>query len=153
MEEEWHVPNKKAVGKKSVKKSARGTAKRSVARARTQAPLQGEISATIPPRERLIGLVEGLGNNRVAEFLEASPSQPSQWRSGKEGISPENERRVVDLDYVMTRLLQLFPKEQASIWLTSYNAHLGATPVDVLRLRGAGPVVQAIDAEAQGAYA
>ena len=40
----------------------------------------------------------------------------------------------------------------AEIWLASHNAHLGARPMDVLRLRGAGAVVRAIDAEAQGAY-
>lgn len=53
----------------------------------------------------------------------------------------------------MARLLQLYPPDQAEIWLTSHNAHLGGRPVDVLRLRGAGPVVTAIDAAAQGAYA
>lgn len=68
-------------------------------------------------------------------------------------MSPTSQRRLLDLDYVVARLLQLFPSEQAEIWLTSHNAHLGARPVDVLRLRGAGPVVAAADAEAQGAYA
>ena len=101
---------------------------------------------------RLVRLVNDLGNNGVAELLGVSRSQPSRWRRGLEHMGPGNERRVVDLDYLWTRLLLLFTPRQAEIWMTSYNAHLGARPVDVLRLRGAVPVVQAIDAEAQGAY-
>jgi len=103
--------------------------------------------------EKLHRLIAGFGNNRVASLLGVSPSQPSRWQKGEERISAENQRGLLDLDYVMARLLQLFPQEQAEIWLTSHNAHLGARPIDVLRLRGAARVVQAIDAEAQDAYA
>lgn len=67
-------------------------------------------------------------------------------------MSAESRRRVVDLDYVMARLLEIYPESVARIWLESHNAHLKARPIDVLRERGAGPVVSAIDAEAQGAY-
>jgi hypothetical protein len=102
---------------------------------------------------RLAGLIRELGNNRLAGLLDVSASQPSRWKSGEERISAENQRRLLDLDYVIARLLQLYPREQAEIWLTSHNAHLGSRPVDVLSLRGAGPVVEAIDAEAEGAYA
>jgi len=102
--------------------------------------------------ERLDRLIATLGSNRVAEILGVSASQPSRWRSGAERMSPQSQRRVLDLDYVMARVLQLFPREQAEIWLTSHNPHLGARPIDVLRLRGVGPVIAAADAEAQGAY-
>ena len=102
---------------------------------------------------RLAQLIRDLGNNRVASLLDVSVSQPSRWKTGEERISAENQRRLLDLDYVIARLLQLYPREQAEIWLTSHNAHLGSRPVDVLRLRGAAPVVAAIDAEAEGAYA
>jgi len=102
--------------------------------------------------ERLGSLIEGLGNNRVASLLGVTASQPGRWRRGEERISPENQRRIVDLDYVLVRLLQIFPIEQTEIWLTSYNALLAARPVDVLRLRGGAAVIEAVDAEAQGAY-
>src|SRR5206468_97815 len=102
--------------------------------------------------ERLNRLIMDLGSNRVASLLGVSPSQPVRWRTGQERISAENQRSVLDLDYVMARLRQLFPPEQAEVWLTSHNSHLGARPIDVLQMRGAGPVVQAIDAEAEGAY-
>jgi len=102
--------------------------------------------------QRLERLIATFGNNRVAELLGVSPSQPSRWRKGEERISADRQRSLLDLDYVMARLLHLFPKEQAEIWLSSYNAHLGARPIDALRLTGVGAVVRAIDAEAQDAY-
>ena len=102
---------------------------------------------------RLERLIVHFGNNRLANLMAVSPSQPSRWRAGKEGIGPENQRRLIDLDYVIARLEQLFTPRQAEIWLTSQNAHLGARPIDVLRLRGATPVIAAIDAEAEGAFA
>lgn len=97
--------------------------------------------------------VAALGSNAVADLLGVSRSQPSRWRRGEERISPTNRARLTDLDHVLNRLLQALWPEEASAWLTAHNPHLGARPVDVLALRGAGPVIEAIDALAQGAYA
>jgi hypothetical protein len=103
--------------------------------------------------EKLESLIALLGNNRVADLLGVSKSQPSRWRSGEEGMSPESARRVTDLEYVISRLGQVYPPSVAETWLISQNAHLGARPADVLTLRGAGPVIAAVDAEEEGAFA
>lgn len=103
--------------------------------------------------ERLERLVVLIGNNQLASLMGVSRSQPSRWRSGAEGMSPENHRRMIDLDYVFGRLEQLFTPRQAEVWLTSENAHLGARPIDVLLIRGVAPVIAALDAEAEGAFA
>jgi hypothetical protein len=102
-------------------------------------------------RERVESLVALLGNNRLAELLEVSPSQPSRWRSGAEAPSPLSQRKVIDLDYVMSRLLELWRPRIAALWLEGHNSYLRARPIDVFRLSGAAPVVEAIDFEAQGA--
>lgn len=105
-------------------------------------------------RQRLDWLITMLGNNKVAELLGVNRSQPSRWRSGKEGLAPENRRAVLDLDYVVARLHESWVPEVAALWLRGSNPHLGgAVPLDVLRLRGAADVIRAIDAEDQGAYA
>lgn len=114
---------------------------------------QGSAAAVLEITDRLEHLVRAIGNNRVAGMLDVNQSQPSRWRRGAERIGPRNERRLLDLDYVYARLLQLFPANQADIWLHSMNSHLGARPIDVLRLKGAVPVIEAIDAEAEGAFA
>ena len=127
-------------------KQRKPTAKREPSKRKSHLRLVGET-------QRLERLIEELGNNRVAALLSVSRSQPSRWRSGAEGIGPENRRKVIDLDYVFGRLQQLYPPRQAQIWLTSYNAHLGARPIDVLRISGVSRVIEAIDAEAEGAFA
>lgn len=103
-------------------------------------------------RQRLEYIVSDLGSNQVARVLRVAESQPSRWRSGEERLSEPNRRRVLDLDYVMARLLELYPREVAEIWLESHNAHLGARPIDVLALRGVAPVIVALDAETEGAF-
>jgi hypothetical protein len=143
--------------KSSTKSGTAAAARRAGPRASKSGTARGrredQLAPVVSLLDRLERLVGGLGNNKVAELLDVSQSQPSRWRRSQEGIDPENQRRVLDLDYVMSRLLQLYPPEQARLWLRSHNAHLGARPVDVLRQRGVAPVIQAIDAEAEGAYA
>jgi len=98
-------------------------------------------------------VVSALGSNNVAGLLGVSRSQPSRWRTGEEQMSAVNRARIADLDHVLNRLLQILWPEEASDWLTARNPHLGGRPIDVLALRGAGPVIEAIDALGQGAYA
>src|SRR5262245_57024380 len=71
--------------------------------------------ASLLLQERLERLVTELGSNRVASLLGVNRSQPTRWRSGDERISADKQRSLLDLDYVMARLLQLFPREQAEI--------------------------------------
>lgn len=99
-------------------------------------------------------VIDALGNNVVADLLGVARSQPSRWRSRRERPSPESRKRLSDLDHVLDRLLLELHPDQAGLWLTGPNPHLGgARPVDVLELRGAAAVLPAIDALAVGAFA
>jgi hypothetical protein len=147
---------KKSSSAKRGSVTTRSTTKRVVSKrvsGRVSSGKSLQVSAVVSPEDKLDRLVEGFGNNKIAELLDVSRSQPSRWRSRKEGIASENERRVVDLEYVMSRLLRLYPRDVAQTWLLSHNAHLGSRPIEVLKLSGALPVIEAIDAEEQGAFA
>ena len=103
--------------------------------------------------ERLAWMVDLFGNNRVAEMLGVSRSQPSRWRRGLEGLDDENRRHVADLDYVLSRLLYLYVPDVAVVWLESPHPLLGTRPMDAMRLRGPASVIPAIDLEEEGGYA
>jgi uncharacterized protein (DUF2384 family) len=148
------------VGRATARKTTarKTTAGRSTARTRSGLPNTITISPLAESGYTAEGpvsrVVDALGNNVVADILGVSRSQPSRWRSGQERLSPDNRKRISDLDHVLDRLLlELYP-DQAGTWLTGPNPHLGgARPVDVLELRGAAAVLPAIDALAAGAFA
>lgn len=143
------------VPRPSYKSAVRG---RVATRRRAAAPVNIKVSSAAEADYGSAGpvarVVDALGNNVVADLLGVSRSQPSRWRSGQERLSPENRKRISDLDHVLDRLLlELYP-DQAGLWLTGPNPHLGgARPVDVLELRGAAAVLPAIDALVAGAFA
>lgn len=107
------------------------------------------------PRQRAEFVVEQLGGPRsAARLLGVAPSQPSRWVSGEAVPSGKHARVIVDLDHIFAVALQVWSEPVARDWMTTGNAHLdGARPIDVVRARGSAEVVDALRAEAAGAYA
>jgi uncharacterized protein (DUF2384 family) len=102
----------------------------------------------------LARVVEALGTNAAARLLDADRAQVSRWTSAKETIGAEMGRRIVDLHDVLTRIMRVYNREAAAMWLVGSEPLLrGARPIDVLAVEGTGPVVRAIDGIAEGAYA
>jgi uncharacterized protein (DUF2384 family) len=65
-----------------------------------------------------------------------------------------NRRKVEDVEFVLSRLLQFLDKETAIKWLQGMNAHLGdRRPIDLLANGRVAEVLEAIEAEETGAYA
>ncbi len=105
-------------------------------------------------RTRFVAEVAG-GTRRAADLLDVAASQPSRWMTGESVPGPEHARMLVDLDHVLAHALLVW--DDASVardWLTTANAHLdGLRPVAWMRLHGSAGVVDALRAEAAGAYA
>ena len=102
----------------------------------------------------LARVIDALGTNAAARLLDADRAQVSRWTSGKEAIGSEMGRRIVDLHDVLIRILRVYSREAAAMWLVGSEPLLGgARPIDVLATEGAGPVVRAIDGIAEGAFA
>jgi uncharacterized protein (DUF2384 family) len=105
-------------------------------------------------RPLLARVVNALGTNAAARLLDADRAQVSRWGAGSEAVSAEMGRRIVDLHDVLTRILRVFPKDAAAMWLYGAEPLLGgARPIDVLVTEGAAPVIRAIDGIAQGVFA
>jgi uncharacterized protein (DUF2384 family) len=102
----------------------------------------------------LARVIEALGTNAAARLLGADRAQVSRWSSGIEKIGSEMGRRIVDLHDVLTRILRVYGRDAAAMWLVGSEPLLGgARPIDVLVVEGAAPVIRAIDGIAAGAYA
>jgi len=102
----------------------------------------------------LARVIEALGTNAAARLLGADRAQVSRWNAGLESIGSEMGRRIVDLHDVLTRILRVYGREAAALWLVGSEPLLGgARPIDILVLEGAAPVIRAIDGIAAGAYA
>jgi len=99
-------------------------------------------------------IVTALGTNAAARLLGADRAQVSRWSVGKEAVSGEMGRRIVDLHDVLTRILRVYSSEAAAMWLVGSEPLLGgARPIDVLAMEGAAPVIRAIDGISQGVFA
>ncbi|WP_309129997.1 antitoxin Xre/MbcA/ParS toxin-binding domain-containing protein [Brevibacterium sp.] len=82
-------------------------------------------------------------------------SDALSWlESGAEPTSEES-RKVVDLEYVITRARLLWADDETvSSWLYGNNSFLGGSrPIDVLETEGAAPVIEALDQESTGSFA
>ena len=128
------------------KRSTRATASSRTVMAGTSTSWQAKVRAD--------QVVRVLGNRRAAAVLGVSESQPSRWRKAVEVPSSQVAPMLVDLDHIIARLQLIWDEDVISDWLEGANAFLdGARPIDVLRVNGSGPVLEAIEAEAAGAYA
>ncbi len=106
------------------------------------------------PDLRADQIVRVLGNKRAAKLLGVSESQPSRWRNAREVPSPQVAPALVDLDHIIARLQLVWDGDVIGDWLEGPNGFLeGARPIDVLLTHGSVPVLEAIEAEASGAYA
>jgi uncharacterized protein (DUF2384 family) len=102
----------------------------------------------------LARVIDALGTNAAARLLGADRAQVSRWSAGIEPIGSEMGRRIVDLHDILTRILRVYGREAAAMWLVGSEPLLGgARPIDILVLEGAAPVIRAIDGIAEGAYA
>ena len=101
-------------------------------------------------REALRRLVRLLGNNQAGALLGVAKSQPSRWLRGDQ-ISADSERRILDLDYVITRALRVIHTDRVGAWLTYQVPTLAwARPIDVLVTEGPEAVVRALDIIEEG---
>jgi len=120
----------------------------------TSIVLRPSADALNDVRPLLARIVEALGTNAAARVLDADRAQVSRWGAGTEAVSAEMGRRIVDLHDILTRILRVYSRSAASLWLMGSEPLLGgARPIDVLAIEGASSVIRAIDGISQGAYA
>lgn len=115
--------------------------------------LRPAAETLVDVRPLLARVIDALGTNAAARLLGADRAQVSRWSGNKEPVGAEMARRIIDLHDVLTRILRVYDREAAAMWLVGSEPLLGgARPIDVLVIAGAPPVIRTIDEIAQGAY-
>jgi uncharacterized protein (DUF2384 family) len=105
-------------------------------------------------QSKLNRIIESLSLSAAADVLGVDRSQLDRCRKGKEAIGAELQRRITEVEYVLDRALHVLQADEVGPWLTAAEPLLGgSTPLNVLTLRGAGPVVAALDGIAAGTFA
>jgi uncharacterized protein (DUF2384 family) len=102
----------------------------------------------------LARLVEAYPQAVVARLLGVDRSLITRWVKNEREISPVMRSRILEVHDVLTRVHQVFNPTLAARWLVGHEPLLGgARPIDVMGIRGAAQVIDALGAIAAGAYA
>lgn len=98
-------------------------------------------------------LINSMGTDAAAPLLGVSVDLLDRWAAGQDAPDPKGRLQLADLDALVCHLHSAFTPAQAMMWMCSPNVHLGARPIDVYRTQGSAPVIGAIRAHAQEAFA
>ena len=133
-----------------------------VIRWRAMAPWSPMIDPSLPPKDAaalksvqplLLRLIAAYGTNAVARMLDVDPAMITRWKKGGQ-VSGLMRKRILDLHDVLSRALQIFSPETTMQWLVGHEPFLNdARPIDVLALRGAAPLIEALEGIESGGYA
>jgi uncharacterized protein (DUF2384 family) len=114
--------------------------------------MKPEILADVAPL--LARIVGAYPQAVVARLLGVDRSAVTRWVQDDRDISAPMRARIVEVHDVLTRVHQVFNPILAARWLVGHEPFLGgARPIDVMGIRGAAPVIDALDAISSGGYA
>ena len=89
----------------------------------------------------------------VANVLQIRPETVSRWNQGKAFPRPEAERTLLDLEYVVDQLVDLYQPDEARLWLFARQKLLdGEIPADLIRQRRTDDVIKVIRQLLDGVY-
>jgi hypothetical protein len=81
----------------------------------------------------------------VANVLQIRPETVSRWNQGKAFPQPEAEKTLLDLEYVVDQLADLYEPDEARMWLLSRQKLLkGEVPAELIREHRTDEVINVI---------
>lgn len=93
-----------------------------------------------------------LTNAELAEITGVKSRQVQHWASGAHRPQGEAKDRLLELHYIVDRLLDVYTPEGVDIWLHGRNRSLGAQkPIDLLAEGKFEQVLAAVERLASGA--
>lgn len=89
----------------------------------------------------------------IANVLGARPETVSRWNQGRAFPQRDKEKLILDLEYVVDRLSDLYEPDDARLWLFSRQKLLGGkTPAELIQQGRTDDVLQVIGQQSEGVY-
>jgi len=89
----------------------------------------------------------------VAELLSTTPETVSRWRAGRVDPQPLHRDLLLQLDWLLSELSELYDPGEAHLWLFSPHKLLGGKrPFDVIKERRVEEVLRVIAQLKDGAF-
>jgi transcriptional regulator with XRE-family HTH domain len=111
------------------------------------------MASALAERLEKIKELGGITGRDVAQLLDTTPETVSRWSTGK--IDPQRERlqRLLELEFFLTELSELYSPEEAKLWLFSPHKLLGGeTAAARIQAGKTQDVFALIDQLRSGAY-
>jgi len=105
--------------------------------------------------QKLQGIEESMNmsGREIAKVLRTTPETISRWRTGKSDPQPRMRDGLLHLHWLATQLAELYPPQDAHLWLFSYHKMLdGHRAVDLIESGQGERVLQVIAQLKDGAY-
>lgn len=102
---------------------------------------------------RLDGIREsgGISEREIAQLLETTPETVSRWRTGRSTPGPTSLPRLLRLEWLAGQLAQVYPPDDARLWLFSPHPGLGGVmSVDLIVGDRMDEIVAIIDSSPVG---
>lgn len=89
----------------------------------------------------------------VANIIGTRPETVSRWNQGRAFPRPDAEKVLIELEYIVDQLADLYEPLDARLWLFSRQKLLkGEIPADLLQKGRADDVIAVIDQLRDGVY-
>lgn len=95
----------------------------------------------------------GIKSREVAQLLDTTPQTVSRWRMGKVEPQPDHLQRLLNLDWLVSELAELYPPDEARLWLFTPHRQLGGDrPADRISKGRTDDVLALISQLRDGAF-
>ena len=95
----------------------------------------------------------GIKSREVAQLLDTTPQTVSRCQTGKVEPQPDRLQRLLNLDWLLSELAELYPPDEARLWLFSPHRLLGGErPADRIQQGRVDDVLALISQMRDGAF-
>jgi transcriptional regulator with XRE-family HTH domain len=111
------------------------------------------MTAAVAVRLDQIQKCADVSAREVADLLNTTPETVSRWRTGRTEPQPERRDSLLRLEWLVKELSELYPPQEAHLWLYSPHKRLaGQRPADLIQAGKTEDVLRIIAQMKDGAF-